>query len=104
MTRSGPTPGIAAPTPSLATAERTLSTMDTDQPTTVTITLKLSTEEAQDLAVLLPRLVADRLTRFSWRSCGDTDVTVARWNVIIQRIADELGRAGFSAVRRMGGA
>src|SRR5712672_506403 len=65
MSRSGPTPGIAAPTPSLATAERTLSTMDTDQPTTVTITLKLSTEEAQDLAVLLPRLVADRLTRFS---------------------------------------
>ena len=78
--------------------------MVTDDSTTVSITLKLTVDEAQDLAVLLPRLVADRLTRFSWRSCGDTDVTVARWNVIIQRIADELGRAGFSAVRRMGGA
>ena len=78
--------------------------MDTDQPTTVTITLKLSTEEAQDLAVLLPRLIADRLQRFSWRSQGDTDVTVARWGVVLKRIADELGRAGYPAVRRTGGA
>ena len=61
--------------------------MDTDQPTTVTITLKLSTEEAQDLAVLLPRLVADRLTRFSWRSCGDTDITVARWQAFTGEVA-----------------
>ena len=73
----------------------------TEDSTTITIPLKLTTDEAQDFAVLLPRLVADRLVRFSWRSQGDTDVTVARWGIVIKRISDELGRAGYPAVREV---
>ena len=76
--------------------------MDANENTTATITLKLTTDEAQDFAVLCRRLVADGLVRFAWRSAGDTDVTVARWGIVLQRIADELGRAGYAAVHHGG--
>jgi hypothetical protein len=75
--------------------------MATEQPTTVSITLKLSTEEAQDLAVLLPRLNVTHLQRVAWRSTGDTDITVARWGVVLKRLGDELARAGYPAVREV---
>jgi hypothetical protein len=75
----------------------------TEDSTTITIPLKLTTDEAQDFAVLRPRLVADRLVRFSWRSCGDTDVTVARWGVVLKRIADQLAASGYPAVHHHGG-
>jgi hypothetical protein len=75
--------------------------MDSQEPTTVSITLNLTTDEAQDLAVLLPRLNVTHLQRVAWRSTGDTDVTVARWGVVLKRLADELARAGYPAVREV---
>jgi hypothetical protein len=67
----------------------------------ITITLVLSTAEAIDFAVLLPRVIADR-NRFAWRSVGDTPDTVARWAVVLTRLGEELGKAGYPAVRRGG--
>jgi hypothetical protein len=67
----------------------------------ITITLSLSTAEAIDFAVLVPRLSTD-LNRYAWRSCGDTPDTVARWAVVLGRLGEELGKAGYPAVRRGG--
>ncbi len=67
----------------------------------ITITLVLSTAEAIDFAVLLPRLSAD-LNRHAWRSQGETEDTVARWGLVLTRLGEELAKAGYPAVRRGG--
>jgi hypothetical protein len=67
----------------------------------ITITLVLSTAEAIDFAVLLPRVIADR-HRFAWRSVGDTPDTVARWGLVLTRLSEELNKAGHPTVRRGG--
>jgi hypothetical protein len=65
----------------------------------VTLTITLSTAEALDFAALLHRLDAKQLLRFSWRSLGDTEVTIANWGDVLTRLKDELARRGYPGVR-----
>jgi hypothetical protein len=65
----------------------------------ITLTITLSTDEAVDFATLLRRLDVRQLVRFSWRSLGDTEVTIARWADVLTRIGDELARQGYPGVR-----
>ena len=70
--------------------------MAESKPTTVTIPLNLTAEEAQDFAVLCRRINLDHLRRLAWRGAGDTEITVGRWAVIFGRISEELARAGYT--------
>jgi hypothetical protein len=65
----------------------------------VTLTITLSTAEAVDFATLLRRLDVKQLLRFTWRSLGDTDLTIARWGDVLLRLKEELTRQGYSGVR-----
>ena len=65
----------------------------------VTLAIVLSTDEATDFAVLLSRLNLSQISRFSWRGLGDTEITVANWNLVLTRLQDEMARLGYPAVR-----
>jgi|GraSoi_2013_40cm_1033754.scaffolds.fasta_scaffold235389_2 hypothetical protein len=69
--------------------------MATNEPTTVTIPLNLTPEEARDLAVLCHRIKPEHLNPIAWRGAGDTAVTVGRWITVLDRIGGELARAGY---------
>ena len=65
----------------------------------VTVTVILSTAEATDFAVLLSRLNLIQISRFSWRGLGDTEITVANWNLVLTRLQDEMARLDYPAMR-----
>ena len=70
-------------------------------PSTITIMLELSVDEAQALAVLCSRLTPGVLAGLT-HGAADHVVIVARWGVVTQRIAGLLGAAGYPHPRTGG--
>ena len=68
----------------------------------ISLVIELTTVEAQGLAVLCDRLDENVLSQLAW-GIGDGVVAVARWIVVLQRIADRLRFAGYPPVYRSGG-
>jgi hypothetical protein len=65
--------------------------------TGVTFVLDLSTAEAQGLALLCSGLTVEALGPLAWE-LDDGVIVIARWAIIIQRLADQLTFAGFPPV------
>jgi hypothetical protein len=66
-------------------------------PEPILVVLGLTTSEAQDLAMLCDRLSTDAL-HFLARSIPEQIITVPRWKIMIQRLADQLTEAGYPPV------